>query len=349
MQTDQLDATVIILGYNGLGYVDKCLGSVLDQDFPGEKFEVIWADNGSTDGSAEYVKRQFLAARVVQFDSNYGFAEGNNRAAKEARGRYLVFLNQDTIVHRGWLQALVETMDAHDDIVACQANMLMPWHAGFHSFDRIGYSDVVHFQEVDRYGCVVYRECPMQEAIIPCAFLAGACFIIDRRIVERMPYIFDPLFISYSEDLDLSLRLRALGYRVAVAPRAVLYHLQYSKVSSVHSAFKKAYLTARNRILAHYKVMPAHQFAMFLPSLLFGGVLKIKQFHFRWIRGFLTMLAMLPISILALMGAIRLMSRYHNYKREMNTFHTSARPRSRESSGFHRPNQQAEHSNGASC
>jgi GT2 family glycosyltransferase len=316
MQTCQFDASVIILGYNGLSYVDKCLGSVLDQDFPAEKCEVIWADNGSTDGSAEYVKRQFPTVRVIQFDSNYGFAEGNNRAAKEARGRYLVFLNQDTIVHRGWLQALVETVDVHDDIVACQANMSMPWHAEFHSFDRIGYPDIVHFQEIDRYGCVVYRECPMQEAIIPCVFLAGASFIIERRIVERIPYIFDPLFISYSEDLDLSLRLRALGYRVAVAPRAVLYHLQYSKVSSYRSAIRKAYLTARNRILAHYKVMPHHHFVMSLPRFLFGGVLKIKQLHFGWMREILTMVAMLPISGAALLGAIRLMPRYRGYMRK---------------------------------
>jgi GT2 family glycosyltransferase len=321
MQTCQFDATVIILGYNGLGYVDRCLGSVLDQDFPAEKYEVIWADNGSTDGSAEYVERQFPTVRVVQFDSNHGFAEGNNRAAKEARGRCLVFLNQDTIVHRGWLRALVGTLDAHDDIIACQANMLMPWHARFHSFDRIGYPDVVHFQEIDRYGCVVYRECPMQEAIIPSVFLAGASFIIDRRIVERMPYIFDPLLVTYSDDLDLSLRLRALGYHVAVAPRAVLYHLQYSKVSSYRSAVRKAYLTARNRILAHYKVMPGHHFVMFLPKLLWGGVLKIKHLHFGRMREILTMVAMLPTSAAALLGATRLMPRYRGYVRKMIAFH----------------------------
>ncbi len=304
----QLQASVIVLGYNGLGYVDDCLGSVLDQNFPVDQYEVIWADNASSDSSADHVALRFPTVRLLRFDCNYGFAEGNNRAAKKALGRYLVFLNQDTIVHRNWLRALVETMLNDADIAACQANMLMPWHAGFQSFDRVNYPDTVYYADVNCYGYVEYRERPMRnEVIIPCVFLSGASFIIDREVVARLPYIFDPLFTTYSEDLDLSLCLQSLGYRVAVAPRAIVYHLQFSEVSDYRAAFSKIYLSTRNRILAHYKVMPVYRFVIFLPLLIWGGFLKIKQLHFEWKQELMTMLLMLPVSVLALAGAIRLM------------------------------------------
>jgi GT2 family glycosyltransferase len=305
MAASRFWASVIILGHNGLSYIDWCLGSVLDQDFPLENYEVIWADNGSSDGSAEYVTDHFPTVRVLRFDSNLGFAKGNNQAAQKARGRYLVFLNQDTIVHRTWLRALVEAMVNHEDIAACQANMLMPWHTGFDSFDRVNYPDTVHFADISRYGYIEYRECPMwDEPVIPCAFLSGASFIIDRHIVERLPYIFDPLFITYSEDLDFSLRLKKLGYQTAVVPHSVVYHLQYSTVSNPNSAMCKAYLSTRNRFYAYYKFLPIEDFIRFCPRLIVGSVLKVNQLRFGFIRETLIKAAMVPISLMALGGCI---------------------------------------------
>jgi GT2 family glycosyltransferase len=301
-----LDATVIILGYNGRRYIDGCLGSVLEQDYPVQRYEVIWADNNSTDGSADYVAQQFGAVRVLRFDRNYGFAMGNNRVAKEARGRYLVFLNQDTIVHRNWLRALVETMDADPGLGACQANMLMPWAPGFDTLDRQGYPDLVHFAEISRYGFVEYRDAPMQDDPIQTVFVSGASLIVRRNITEQMPYIFDPLFVTYSEDLDFSLRLGALGYRAAVAPRAVIYHLQYSQVSNLCASFTKAYMSTRNRFVAHYKTMPLEQFAAFLPTLLVGSFLKVRQFRFKQAQEILLMGVMLVVCPAALVGTLML-------------------------------------------
>jgi len=315
MPTFKIAASIIILGYNGLDYIDGCIQSVLDQDFPAENYEVIWADNASCDGSKEYIQQKYPEIQLIQFDTNYGFAEGNNRAAKDARGRHLVLLNQDTIVHKCWLRTLVETMDNHNNLAACQGNMLMPWHPEFKSFDRIGYPERVHYQDVDQYGCIVYREHPMQKSIIPSLGLAGAAFIINRTITERMPYIFDPLFITNAEDLDLALRIRSMGYGIAVAPRAVLFHLQFSKMSNIRYAYRRAYLTTRNRILAHYKSMPSHHFYLSLPKFLLGGVIKMREFQFAKYREIFTMAAMIPISIVALLGAIKLMPNYRDYKR----------------------------------
>ena len=86
--------SVIILGYNGLRFVDDCLRSVLDQDII-HRYEVIYIDNDSTDGSGDYVRANFSQVKTISFDKNLGFAQGNNEAIQYTNGRYLVFLNQD--------------------------------------------------------------------------------------------------------------------------------------------------------------------------------------------------------------------------------------------------------------
>ena len=96
-------ASVIVVAYNDRKYLEACLSSVLDQDMPREDYEVIYADNASTDGSADFVAERFPSVRVLRFDRNYGFTEGNNRAAAAAKGRYVGFQNADTIAHRRWL------------------------------------------------------------------------------------------------------------------------------------------------------------------------------------------------------------------------------------------------------
>jgi GT2 family glycosyltransferase len=112
-----ITASVIVLGYNGKDFLAECLASILDQSYPAEDYEVIYADNASIDGSADLVAERFPSVRMVRFERNLGFAEGNNRAAELARGRYLVFLNQDTVVHRHWLTEMVAAM-GNDPLVA---------------------------------------------------------------------------------------------------------------------------------------------------------------------------------------------------------------------------------------
>ena len=89
MKSDNnLIASVIVLAYNDKQYLQACLSSLIDQDLPADSYEVIYADNASTDGSVEFVEENFPTVRVVQLEHNYGFAEGNNRAAEYAKGKY---------------------------------------------------------------------------------------------------------------------------------------------------------------------------------------------------------------------------------------------------------------------
>ncbi|MEM3833375.1 MAG: glycosyltransferase family 2 protein [Thermoprotei archaeon] len=117
--------SVIILNYNGLKYIDKCLKSVLCTDYP--NFEVIFVDNASTDESCEYLERRYSfnpRTKIVKNPENYGFAKGNDVGANHASGKYIVFLNVDTKVDPAWLTKLVSTLELDTSIGAAQAKLL---------------------------------------------------------------------------------------------------------------------------------------------------------------------------------------------------------------------------------
>ena len=95
----KLIASVIVLNYNCETFVPNCLTSLMDQDMLSKDYEIIFANNGSIDRSVNIVQKRFPDVRLVKFDRNYCFGEGNNRAVEYASGKYVVFLNIDTVVH----------------------------------------------------------------------------------------------------------------------------------------------------------------------------------------------------------------------------------------------------------
>src|ERR687896_202519 len=102
--------SIVVLGWNGREYVDGCLSSLLDQDFD-RPYEVLFVDNGSIDGTADAAEG-YAGVRVHRLDRNYGYCLGNNKGFEIAHGAYVVFLNQDVIVHRSWLTELVAALES---------------------------------------------------------------------------------------------------------------------------------------------------------------------------------------------------------------------------------------------
>ena len=98
------DVSIIVVTWNGRHFLEPCLSAVeAQQDVT---FETIVVDNGSEDGTADFVRQQFPSVRVIALQRNLGFAGGNNAGAAVARGRYVAFLNNDTVAEPGWLSAL---------------------------------------------------------------------------------------------------------------------------------------------------------------------------------------------------------------------------------------------------
>jgi len=297
-------ASVIVLGYNGRHYLDACFASLRDQDVPRDTYELIYVDNASSDGSASYVEERFEDVRVVRLDRNYGYADGNNIGFRHSRGRIVVFLNQDTVVGRTWLRELLEGLQSSPDIGAAHANIIQPWYPEFAKAKERQDPGAAYTAEVSRLGYVRYKRLPPGDRPVDTLFLHGVCIAIRREIVEELDYIFDPDFFLYAEDLDLGLRLHALGYRTVVVPRAVVCHLHTLRTRPTPATFARTVRIIRNRFLSFYKVMPLPEFLLTVPLIALGGPSNATEFGLSSRRQLLYGLLLVPVTIAAMFVTI---------------------------------------------
>ena len=310
-------ASVIVLGWNGREYLEECLASVLDQDLPSERYEVLYVDNGSRDGSAAFVNARFPQARVLALDRNYGYAEGNNIGFRETRGEYVVFLNQDTVVHRSWLRELIEAVSSSPEIGAGHACVIQPWYPEFAGIGARARAGAAYTSEVNRFGYVGYRQLPPTDGLYDTIFLHGVCIILPRTVAQELGYIFDPDFFAYGEDLDLALRVHALGYRSVAVPKAVVYHKHRLQTSLSWYTVAKTVRIIRNRYLAFYKVMSGWEFALMVPLMTVGAPFNALEFGLDRFRRVLYGLALVPATAAALVVTLFALPKYAAKRRQV--------------------------------
>jgi len=124
MDVDWPVASVVVLNYNGLRFLDDCFRSLERLEYPRDRLEVIMVDNGSTDGSVAYVQDVYPWVRVIVNKVNLGFAGGNNVGLETARGEYILTLNNDTRVEPTWLVELVRVAESEPRVGMCASKML---------------------------------------------------------------------------------------------------------------------------------------------------------------------------------------------------------------------------------
>ncbi|MEM2928921.1 MAG: glycosyltransferase family 2 protein [Nitrososphaerota archaeon] len=211
--------SIIVLNYNGKNFLDECLTSIFNTKY--ENFEIILVDNGSIDGSVEYVKEKFgkeEKLKILALNQNMGFAQGNNEGFKIAKGEYVVFLNNDVRVKENWLKELIKIMEENSNIGAAQPKILL--------------DDGIH---IDAAGCFidymgrVYQRGVFEEdkgqynSIDEIFYAKGAAIIIRRKVLEEVD-IFDPSYFIYYDETDLCWRIWLKGYKVVYIPSSIIYH-----------------------------------------------------------------------------------------------------------------------------
>jgi GT2 family glycosyltransferase len=211
-----IDVSIVVLNHNGRPWLERCLGAAVAELAP--DCELIVVDNGSNDGSADFVARTFPAVRRVVLEHNLGFAEGNNVGAKAARGRYVAFLNNDASPRPGWLAALRNTLDG-DATLGLASSLIVFMHDPA-IVDSAG-------DGLTRWGGAFKRAHgrPVGEAA-GAADVFGACgaaFLVRRNLFERAGG-FDAAFFAVYEDVDLSYRFQLSGSRCRFVPEAVVHH-----------------------------------------------------------------------------------------------------------------------------
>lgn len=233
---------IVILNYNGLVWLRECLSSVFTTDYP--NYEVYLVDNGSTDGSVAYVERNFPKVGIIENGTNLGFAQAYNDAIKEIQADYILLLNNDTkVLAPEWLHELVGTAQRDANIVAVACKMVS---MGNHSIlDSVGGMGIPFWRGFVDIGRNVNDSMRFDgPTFAPFAFCGGAA------LVDRVAFIkaggFDSKYFLYLEDVDLSWRLRLLGYSVSFAPKARVAHYFSGSAGSQAITSKKLYYSHRN-------------------------------------------------------------------------------------------------------
>ena len=247
--------SVVILNWNGAEMLRRFLPSVVRYS-SGSDVEVCVADNASADESRAVVKKEFPSVRLICLDRNYGFADGYNKALEQVEARYAVLLNSDVEVTEGWLDTLVDYMDAHPDVAACQPKLL-----SFRDRKRFEYAGAAG-GFIDRYGypfCrgrifdVVETDEGQYDTPVSVFWATGAALLV-RLDIYRSAGGLDGRFFAHMEEIDLCWRLRSRGYSLVCVPASVVYHVGGATLKKENP--RKTYLNFRNNLLMLYKNLP---------------------------------------------------------------------------------------------
>ena len=254
--------SVIILTYNGKEYIGPLLESLLNQSYPKDRTEILVVDNASTDDTLTTVDKNFPSVKVVALEKNLGFAAGNNQALLHASHDMLVFLNQDTICHPGFLQSMVAVMEADKTLAACNPNILTPEVEGFGIRDPEFATDSLYFYDLALFGYGRNR-IVNGEDVSRSDLLSGCAFIIRRDTISNMGYLFDEQLWMYAEDTDLSLRLHNMAQNICVVREAIVYHLHKTNMQIEKGRILTAAGAIKNRVFAFFKNMSGVEFFLF--------------------------------------------------------------------------------------
>ena len=263
----EIKTTIIIPNYNGLSFMEPCFESLKEQTV--RDFKVLVVDNGSTDGSVEWLKEHRIPSIFLK--ENTGFSGAVNTGIRAADTPYVLLLNNDTRVEPGFVAAMERAMDQSPKIFSVSSRMIQMYHpellddAG-DMYSILGWAyqrGVGRSSELYQKSCRVFSSC------------AGAA--IYRRAVFYEIGLFDELHFAYLEDIDVGWRAKLYGYDNIYCPDAAVYHVGSGTSGSRYNSFKVR-LAARNCIYLNYKNMPGWQLLLNAPFLLAGIFVKYLFF-----------------------------------------------------------------------
>lgn len=256
---------IITLNWNGKKHLDDCLNSLLKLNYP--NFEIIVVENGSTDGSKEYLRNNFQEKiKIIDLSENTGFAKGNNLAIqaafKDPAVKYIATINNDTKVDSEWLAQMVEMIEKNDGI-----GLIAPKINFFYEPELIDSTGII----IGRDGGGMNRGFKEKDIgqYEKTEEIFGACAgaaLYSREMLEKIMLneneYFDNAHFAYYEDLDLAWRARLAGYKCFYVPRAKVWHV-HSATSVSYSPFK-SFHCQRNRL---YTIIKNYPFWLMLKAI----------------------------------------------------------------------------------
>ena len=261
--------SVVILNWNGVGMLQKFLPKVVEYSV-NQGVEICVADNASTDESVSYLQANFPNVRLIVLDKNYGFAEGYNRALEQVEAEYVVLLNSDVEVSPHWLGPLVEYMDAHPEVAACQPKIRSERNKEYFEYAGAagGYLDKYGYPFCrGRIFDVVEKDEGQYDTVSSVFWATGAALFIRLKDYWGAGGL-DGRFFAHMEEIDLCWRLRSRGRGIVCIPQSVVYHVGAATLKKENP--RKTFLNFRNNLLMLYKNLPEKELKkmMFVRGLL---------------------------------------------------------------------------------
>ena len=201
--------SIIIVNLNGKHFLEKCLKSLSKLSY--KNLEFIIVDNNSSDGSVEFIKKNFSFIKIIKLNKNYGFAKPNNMGAKAAKGDYLLFLNNDTIPNYDFVSHLIQVIEKDPKIAICQSLLLKLDGTVDSAGDFIDTSGRAFSTKI------------IPKKVEPIFSARGASMLVRRKIFFDLKG-FDEIFFVSFEDVDLGWKAWIGGYRVVIVPNSIVYH-----------------------------------------------------------------------------------------------------------------------------
>jgi GT2 family glycosyltransferase len=259
VHTQAPTVSIVIPNWNGLAHLPDCLESLKAQSM--RPTETIIVDNGSTDGSVDFVRNNYPWASIVMLPSNAGVAVAMNRGIVASNGEYVALLNNDTALAPDWLETMVRALQSESAVGSVACKMLR-------FFDRQTIDAAGDF--LTRAGSPYSRGSnePDDGRYDTREFIFGACgaAALFRRIVFDDIGLFDEDFVSHYEDVDLAFRAQLAGYRCLYVPDAVCYHKRGATYNSVSD--RTIRIQERNLTAYYVKSFPAGLLLAKLPLIL---------------------------------------------------------------------------------
>ena len=277
---------VIILNWNGAALLRRYLPTVI-AGTDAAVADIIVADNGSTDNSLQVLREEFPEVKVLAFEKNHGFAEGYNLAIGQTMYPYTVLLNSDVRTPQGWLNPLLDYMEAHPEVGAVMPKLLHDREDGREMFEYAGaaggYIDC-HGYPYCRGRIFEYVEDDhgqYDDGPKSVFWATGACLMVRSRLYQDVGGL-DKEFFAHMEEIDLCWRIRLAGSDLMMLPSSHVYHLGGGSLPKGNP--RKTYLNFRNNLLLLHKNLPHDEGKKMLivrrlmDALAFG--MAVAKFHF---------------------------------------------------------------------
>ena len=249
-----MHTAVVILNWNGKKMLERFLPSVTAHT-TGDT-EVVIADNGSTDDSLAFLASEYPTLRVIALDTNYGFAEGYNRALAQIEADCYVLLNDDVEVTPGWIEPVVAQLERNPQTAVCQPKLLM--YDQRDTFEYAGGAGGF----IDKYGYPfcrgrvfgnVEKDRGQYDDVIDIFWATGAAMFVRSDVYHLMEGL-DGDFFAHMEEIDFCWRIKNLGYKIKVNPASVVYHIGGGTLPKNNSY--KTFLNFRNSLYLLIKNLP---------------------------------------------------------------------------------------------